>query len=82
MLRLHLDTSVSSQMHRNMDLGLLVRLVNIVKLNTNSTIEQDQNIYEDTTTTAVEGMDQIMDCSRLFKFIFSVFQCCYDDKDN
>ena len=77
-----------------MDLGLLVRLVNIVKL-TNSTDDDTNEGFEEQNFNSSDHdgskdlyqADHHLDCTRVYQFIFSVFQCCYNhgtnpDKDN
>ena len=70
-----------------MDLGLLVRLVNIVKL-TNSTSEETLNSTEIEDDGSTYPDTEHLDCTRLYQFIFSVVRCCYDgtqqhgDKDH
>ena len=64
-----------------MDLGLFVRLVNIVKLNKNNHPENPENatfsVSENATTmSTISGMN--MDCSRLLHFILSIVRCFYD----
>ena len=79
---------------KSMDLGLLVRLVNIVKL-TNSTDDDTNEAFEEQNFNSSDHdgskdlyqADHHLDCTRVYQFIFSVFQCCYNgesnhDKDN
>ena len=69
-----------------MKLGLLVRLVNIIKL-TNSTDDNDEAFEPNLNSTETNGSTDLypadhLDCTRVYQFIFSVFQCCYHDTNH